>query len=293
MKQTNWGIDLLLKSLHSLFNETPARREDYMKITESEVFPQQFCVHRWLEDKKVAERALEIWPIITSYVTETLKKPVSQIPTASSFATVRSAVQNHLTIAKLQFFVSAASIMKPYLQVFQSDAPVLPFVTSELHALLQTLMGKFVKRQELEAADSPYKIAKLNVLHAASHVAPSDIDIAFAAKATVDKALREKKVSQLQVLEFRKECEVMLQTTVSKIQERSPLKYNLARKLVSMDPRLMVSNPDNATKMFQQVIQILIENKWKTAEEADTVLAQYRKFVFDEKKVSHSKVFFF
>ena len=63
------------------------------------------------------------------------------------------------------------------------------------------------------------------------HVAPSDIDIGFAAKATVDKALREKKVSQLQVLEFRKECEVMLQTTVPKIQERSPLKYNLAREV--------------------------------------------------------------
>ena len=77
---------------------------------------------------------------------------------------------------------------------------------------------------------------------------PSDIDIGFAAKATVDKALTEKKVSQLQLLEFRNECEFMLQTTVSKVQERSPLKYNLARKLVSMDPRLMVSNPDNATK---------------------------------------------
>ena len=115
MKQTNWGIDLLLKSLHSLFNETPARREHYTNITESEVFPQQFCGHRWLEDKKVAERALEIWPNITAYVTETLMKPKSQIPTASSFATVRSAVQNDLTIAKLQFFVSTASIMKPYL----------------------------------------------------------------------------------------------------------------------------------------------------------------------------------
>ena len=138
--------------------------------------------------------------------------------------------------------------MKPYLQVFQSDAPLLPFVTSELHALLQTLMGKFVKREELEAADSPYKIAKLNVSHAASHVTPSEIDIGFAAKATVDKALREKRISQLHGLEFRKECEVMLQTTVSKMQEKSPLKYNLARKLVSMDPRLMVSNPDNATK---------------------------------------------
>ena len=81
----------------------------------------------------------------------------------------------------------------------------------------------------------------------------------------------------------------MLQTTVSKIQERSPLKYNLARKLVSMDPRHMVSNPDNATKMFQQVLQILIENKWKTAEEADEVLVQYRKFVFDAKKYHTAK----
>ena len=77
---------MLLKSLHSLFNETPARREDYTKIIESEVFPQQFCGHKWLEDKKVAERALEIWPNITAYVTETLKIPTSQIPTASSLA---------------------------------------------------------------------------------------------------------------------------------------------------------------------------------------------------------------
>ena len=81
----------------------------------------------------------------------------------------------------------------------------------------------------------------------------------------------------------------MPQTTVSKIQERSPLKYNLARKLVSMDPRLMVSNPDNATKMFQQVLQILIENKWKTAEEADTVLAQYRKFVLMQKSITQQR----
>ena len=164
--------------------------------------------------------------------------------------------------------------MKPYLQVFQSDASLLPCITSELHALLQTLMGKFVKREELEVADSLYKIAKLSVSHAASHVVLSEIDIGFAAKATVDKALREKRVSQLQVLEFRKECEVMLQTTVSKMQERSLLKYNLARKLVSLDPRIMVSNPDNTTKMFQQVLHILIENRWKTAEAADTVLAQ-------------------
>ena len=172
MKQTGWGIDQVLKSLHSLFHDAPARREDYIRIAGSEVFPLEFCGHRWLEDKRVAERALEIWPSLTTFITETLKKPKSQVPSSSSFSTVKSAVLNKLTTAKVEFFVSTAAVVRPFLQIFQSDGPLLPFITSELQTLLQTLMGKFVKRSELEGADSAYKIAKLNVLEAATHVAP-------------------------------------------------------------------------------------------------------------------------
>ena len=73
----------------------------------------------------------------------------------------------------------------------------------------------------------------------------------------------------------------MLAATVAKIQERSPLKYNFARKLASLDPRDMVSNPDQAIKMLE-VLQRLIETRWKTSE-ADTVLAEYRKLVSDAK----------
>ena len=244
MKQTGWGIDLLLKSLYSHLHETPARREDYTKMTGSQVFPLQFCGHRWLEDKRVAERAVEMWPSLTTYITEILKKPKSQVPTSSSFSTVKSAVLNKLTTAKLEFFMSIAAAMRPYLQTFQSDEPLLPIITSELEALLRTLMGKFImKRAVLEGANSAYKIAKLNVLDSATHVAPSEVDIGFTAKTTLEKVYKEKKISQLQVLEFRKECESMLATTVAKIQERSPLKYNFVRKLASLDPRVMMSNP--------------------------------------------------
>ena len=284
MKQTDWGIDLLLKSLCRHLHETPARKEDYTKMTGSEVFPLQFCGHRWLEDKRVAERAVEMWPSLTTYITEILKKPKSQVPTSSSFSTVKSAVLNKLTTAKLEFFMSIAAAMRPYLQTFQSDGPLLPFITSELETLLQTLMGKFMKRAVLEGANSAYKIAKLNVLDSATHVAPSEVDIGFAAKTTLEKVYKEKRISQLQVLEFRKECESMLATIVAKMQERSPLKYNFARKLASLDPRVMVSNPDQAIKMFQEMLQIPIETRWKTSEEADTVLAEYRKLVSDAKR---------
>ena len=71
---------------------------------------------------------------------------------------------------------------------------------SELETLLQTLMGKFMKRVVFEVANSAYKIAKLNVLDSATHVASSEVDIGFAAKPTLEKVCKEKKISQLQML---------------------------------------------------------------------------------------------
>ena len=56
-------------------------------------------------------------------------------------------------------------------------------------------MGKFVKRSELEGADSAYKIAKLNVLEAATHVAPSKIDIGFCCKDNFGESFKETKRS--------------------------------------------------------------------------------------------------
>ena len=163
MLKTSWGIDSVLKALHNLFSESPAKREDFIKMTGTETFPLPFCGHRWLENKQVAERALEIWPHITTYIRETLKKPKSQVPTSNSFKTVNSAIQDPLLRAKLAFFASTAGLMQPYLQVFQSDAPLLPFVTSDLQGLLETLMSKFVKQGELEKAGTAFKLVKLDV----------------------------------------------------------------------------------------------------------------------------------
>ena len=62
--KTKWGIDLVLKALHKLFDESPTKRDDYIKVTGSEMFALLICGHRWIEDKKVTERVLQIWPHI-------------------------------------------------------------------------------------------------------------------------------------------------------------------------------------------------------------------------------------
>ena len=122
-------------------------------------------------------------------------------------------------------------------------------------------MQKFIRKSEMQAANSPVKIAKLNVMETGIHVAPSYVGVGFAATATLTKAYKEKKLSQQQVLEFKKEFCAMLTAIVTKIQERSPLKYSFARKLVSLDPRLKAAEPDRGVAVFREVLTKLVDKK--------------------------------
>ena len=65
----------MLKALYNMFDESPAKREDYRNITKSDVFPLPFLDIDQLKTKKVAEIALKIWPNITNFVSETFMKP--------------------------------------------------------------------------------------------------------------------------------------------------------------------------------------------------------------------------
>ena len=89
-------------------------------------------------------------------------------------------------------------------------------------------MQKFIKQSVSQAANSPAKIAKLNVLETGIHLATADTDVGFTATAARTKALKEMKVNQLQMYEFKKECCAMLTTIVTKIQTRKPTGLRLS-----------------------------------------------------------------
>ena len=55
-----WNLIHIFSSMYIVFNETPARWEDYVKATSSNDFPVKFCYHRWLENVSVAEWTLLI-----------------------------------------------------------------------------------------------------------------------------------------------------------------------------------------------------------------------------------------
>ena len=67
-KESGWNLGNTLHSLWQIFHNSTARKEDFIQITGSNLFPFRFCQYRWIEDIKVTEQALKIWPHVNKYV---------------------------------------------------------------------------------------------------------------------------------------------------------------------------------------------------------------------------------
>lgn len=133
-----WHLDKLLRALHFVFHNVPARREDYTTVTGSSSFPLAFCGHRWVENVPVAERAIEVWPALKVYVNAAEKKKVTT-PSTASYDTLVAALKDPFIPAKLHFFLAVARSFNPFLTKFQTDEPVLPFLARELSELLMVI----------------------------------------------------------------------------------------------------------------------------------------------------------
>ncbi|XP_040917268.1 uncharacterized protein LOC121197645 [Toxotes jaculatrix] len=144
-----WNLDKLLRAFHTIFNNVPARREDYIKTTKSTRFPLAFCGHRWLENLPVVERALEIWPYMLLYTNAVRTKELPH-PGTASFDVIEDAQKDPLALPKLQFFRSVAQLFDPFLKKYQTEEPVMPYLGKDLAELIKSLMRRFVKREVLQ-----------------------------------------------------------------------------------------------------------------------------------------------
>ncbi|XP_062374792.1 uncharacterized protein LOC134062699 [Sardina pilchardus] len=146
---SSWQVDKILRALHTLLHNVPARREDYEKTTRSTRFPLAWCGHRWLENLPVVERALDIWSSMLVYTNAVRRKELPN-PGTASFDVIEDAQKNPLTLPKLQFFRSIAQLFDPFLRKYQTEEPVMPYLGKDLAELIKSLMRRFVKREVLQ-----------------------------------------------------------------------------------------------------------------------------------------------
>ena len=145
--QTWIGQVKILQELYKIFDKSPAHRDVYVREGTSEVFPIKFCSTKWIEDQLVADQALGVWPSVVSTVKHWLSFSKSMRPKDNkSYDTLVEHHQDSLIPAKCNFFSFIAGVLKPYLDIFRSDCPLLPFMIDEISLILYCLVRLVYKK---------------------------------------------------------------------------------------------------------------------------------------------------
>ena len=290
---TTWDLRSFLCALHRIFHESPARREDYTKITGSDVFPLKFCPHRWVENARVANRALLVLGNVTEYVDTITRQPkLYTVPNNKSFDTVKEGCKCPLMPAKLMVFESVAHQFDEFLVRYQTDRPMVPFLCRDLDTLLRGICQRFVKKSVLDEANTAGLLVKLNVSDVNVHVLYAKIDPGFSAARKLKELATRKKhpVSERGRMEFRLECKKMLIRATEKLLEKCPLTYTMTRNLSCMDPTMMAANKDDCVAKFGRVLHKMVDLNQIREQECDVVQREYRAFL-DEVVATNNTVF--
>ena len=272
-----WNVADILSAMYTLFDNVPARREEYENLkgvqdSDTEIYALKWCSHRWLENVSVANRAIEILRPFREFVRAVTAKIVKN-PGTKSYDLVKSALSDHLLESKLCVFVSVAKCVEPFLTLYQTDKVMVPFLSADLELLIKKLMKRFLK---LGDSVSAYELTKIDVN--AKNLDVNKVDVGFIAEERVKALLREKKVSEREVYQMRSECKAFLKKIVERLLLKCPLLYRTVRNLTCLDPKYLVKDPERAKQKFKRVLQVLVECGRVIEGEVDGLLEEFSQF---------------
>lgn len=265
--KAGWSINDFLRAIYWLFKDSPARRADFTASTGSTRFAKKFCAVRWVENVDVASRALQVLPHVKKYIAENSKK----LPKNTTCKNIQLACSDAFISAKTQFFISIASVIEPFLRKYQTNSPMVPFMYNDLGSCVRTLMNRFVKKEVLAAADTVFKLSKVDVASKENLCSYKDVDIGVAAKAE----MRHIKASDRDHMQFRMECIQFLSAMTAKILERSPLKRHFVRFASSLAPASVMLGNTSTQENFRRLVETLYEAHCVSAQTADSAKVQF------------------
>ena len=136
---------------------------------------------RWVENKKVADRLIELWDNIRQLSKFWDKLPKSKQPKSKSYKIVQEAISDLFTlVVKLKFFSFVSDIVEPFLKKYQSDKPMIPFMYEDLKDLVSRLLELFVKPDILEKNKTGKKMIKLDLYDKEILLSADKINVGFA-----------------------------------------------------------------------------------------------------------------
>ena len=283
VESTDWTTGKILKSLWKLLDESPARREKYESITETNVYPLPYCGHRWCENEYCANRAELIWVGYVKFIKHLNSLPKSRKPQCKSYSILLETIDDPLQQTKFKFVEFIASKMNVFFEGFQTDQPMVPFLCEILRNLLSSLLRIFVLNSTIEKADTVLKMLKIDTFNRNIYKPLESIELDMASKLLVSKYKKSPNFKDSNLRNFYKGVRIFLSTFTSHMIEKCPLKHLIVRCASCLNPNILsvTSNNDVSKIKFNKIFEKLVAMNQITAKHGDDAKEQFCYFVED------------
>lgn len=173
--------------------------------------------------------------------------PKSRRPNSKSYEVVVKAVKDELTIAKLAFFSFAASLLKPYLTKYQTDQPMIPFLSNDLEAMYKNLMRLILKA---ESFDDCYgnNLLRVDLSNNNNYLKRKDIHLGFETAQILQKLVVKSVITVSSASAFRQECRQMVIDLLKRLLQKSPLASPVVTKSTAINPLSIFSEQNDSLR---------------------------------------------
>ena len=134
----------------------------------------------------------------------------------------------YLQMLSQYFFSYFSSVL---FQIFQTDKPMIPFISDELQKIYSKLLKMIVQRSIVEEASGPRSLLAIE-MNKDTLLPILSIKLPTSSLSTLNAA----KPDGLQKKNLLKDCSSVIQPILKKLKEKSPLNFNLVRNAACLVP---------------------------------------------------------
>ena len=118
---------------------------------------------RWVGNKKIADRLIEIWENFKRIVKFWEKLPKLKRPPSNSYIAVKNAVNDQLILPGLHLFSYVARIVESFLVQYQTKNPMIPFLYADLKTIVRQLLEIVAVPKVIETCRFGKKYKEINL----------------------------------------------------------------------------------------------------------------------------------
>ena len=176
-------------------------------------------------------------------------------------------MKNCLVSVKLLYLKEVAKKLSEFLVVFQTDKLMAPFLTETLEDLIKTLTRKFIRKDLCDKSCS--EMAKLDFNDVNNQKPTHLVNLDFPVNHEIQLLKSCKKITDSQILKFKKETVGFSATLCTHLMEKSPVKSFFARCLRGLSPNYIRECSETCEKLLDKVLSKLVSCKVITPDTAD------------------------